>query len=170
MRKPILILLLTVALIGALIAVEYHREPGESAAFTPVSFEEGQRRAARAEPKRLLVVEFTAPSCEPCRRMDREVWSDPTLVRWMRDRGVAVRIDFDADKGRARMFGVQTIPSVVLLDGTRVLDKIEGPRSAQEVLDWLNSAAGKAGAPASAAPASGTGAASAPADGPSPSP
>ncbi|GEM_PF-3559328 len=141
MSKSVAIAIGIVALIVLLVVVQFFGGPSKPTIFADLGFDKAQAQASEAKPPRLLVVEFTAASCEPCAEMDKRVWTNAELMEWLRARALTVKIDFDKDKGHARAFGVQTIPAVVLLDGKKVLTKIEGTQTARELIDKFNAAA-----------------------------
>jgi thioredoxin 2 len=102
--------------------------------FRPLSFEAGQA-AAHAE-KKWLLVDFTADWCAPCHHMDATTWRDPALQRWVEERAVAIQLDVDKDPAGARL-GIRSMPTVVIFDGDRELDRTFGARPAAKVLEWL---------------------------------
>ena len=63
---------------------------------------------------KLLLLDFFASWCSPCKKMEREVFSRPELET---EAAVQVlRIDTDALPELARQFGVKALPTLVVLD------------------------------------------------------
>ena len=94
---------------------------------------------APAKPK-LLVVAFSAGWCTYCKRMDRSVWTDPEVVRWLRENAIAIKVDFDADKARARAFGITAVPTVLIFDGKREVGRASQYLSPSQLLEKLRGA------------------------------
>lgn len=140
-------------LLGLLIAVQFFRRDVPPRLFAPMTFEQAQAAAAESSPPRLLFIWFAAAGDDQDFGQSA-LWADPALVQWVAKHAVAIRIDAEHDKSRLRTFGVQTVPAAVLLDGTRVLARVEGQQPPKAVLDTLRSAAeaAKAAAPPSPPP------------------
>ena len=103
--------------------------------FRALSFEAAQA-AALAE-KKWLLVDFTADWCAPCHHMDATTWRDPALEQWLGERAVSIQLDVDKDPTGERL-GIRAMPTVVVFDGARELDRSSGARPATKLLEWLN--------------------------------
>ena len=64
---------------------------------------------------RSLLLDFTAEWCKPCQMMDKEFWVSEEVIRAVKP-FIAVKIDFDGEKGVVDKFGVTAIPYVVFAD------------------------------------------------------
>lgn len=115
--------------------------PGAPAAAPAAGNGAAPAPAAPQKPK-LLVVAFSATWCTYCKRMDRSVWTDPEVVRWLRENAIAIKVDIDADKARARAFGVTAVPTVVIFDGKREVGRADQFLSASQLLEKLRRARG----------------------------
>ena len=76
----------------------------------------GQRQSKTTG--RLLLVDFQASWCPPCRLMDRTVWTDQNVAQVVNHHFIAVREDIDSPTGKAdaRKLGVQVLPTVLVLN------------------------------------------------------
>lgn len=107
----------------------------------PRVFEPGGYARAQAlavESGRLLLVDATAVWCRPCTQMDRTTWVDDRVVRWIDEHAVAVQMDVDREKDRARQLRIEAMPTIIVFQGEQEFDRVVGYRSADELLAWLD--------------------------------
>ena len=62
-----------------------------------------------------MVVYFHADWCTYCVRMQKETFAHTSVIDFMNNRVIAVKVDVDKDKNIARNFGVRGLPATVLL-------------------------------------------------------
>jgi thioredoxin-like negative regulator of GroEL len=83
---------------------------------------------------RPLLVFFTSERSGPARRMESLL---AHLARKERERLRTTRVDVDARPELAAKFKVEVVPTLVLVKGKRVVDRIDGRASAPRIEDML---------------------------------
>lgn len=65
---------------------------------------------------RPVLLHFTASWCAPCQKMEREVFAAQEIRSEIAQKYVAVRIDYDRDRAVANRYGIQFLPTDIILD------------------------------------------------------
>jgi thiol-disulfide isomerase/thioredoxin len=87
----------------------------EASSFT--SFQEAQKVALASN--KMLIIDFTASWCGPCKKMDMDTWADDN-VKLLLENFVFVKIDIDSNKELALKYNVKSIPNVYILDSNGI--------------------------------------------------
>src|SRR5579862_5803611 len=91
-----------------------------AAVFSNVTLEQGLQMA-KADNK-LVMVDFYADWCGPCKMLDAKTWSDATVQTWLQDKTVPLKINVDKAPELAGQYKIQGIPALVFIapDGAEV--------------------------------------------------
>ena len=96
--------------------------------------------AARSEAlasHRPVFAYFTAIWCPPCQAMKRTTWADHAVKQAM-EKLVPVKIDVDAHPEIALKFGIDAMPTFVIIsEHGDIVRKSFGLVSPEEMVDWL---------------------------------
>ncbi len=107
------------------------------------SLENAQRLATQTN--RLVLIEFWTTWCVVCRRMDAEVYSQPSVAAEIATDYVPVKINAEYFPATANRFGVSAVPTVVILTPNgQVLEVIRGGLPASQYLARLTQVAANA--------------------------
>lgn len=108
--------------------------------FSDLPLEEAKQQAQKSG--KLLLLDFMATWCPPCRKMESTTWVDPDVKSWLGENALAVQIDVDKNEKAARAFGVNAMPTLIIVkpDGDgKEFGRQLGYLSADELLGWLKS-------------------------------
>lgn len=71
----------------------------------------------------LVVVDFTAPWCGPCRKIAPYI---DQLAEAYEGRVKVVKMDLDQNKATPKKFGIRSIPAVMMFKGGEVVENMVG--------------------------------------------
>lgn len=107
------------------------------------------QRLARAS-GRIVLIHFGGTWCEPCRRLEQNVFSQPGFGRDLATRYVAVKIDPRQQQELAKEYGVRAVPcDVVTTPSGQLVIRLESPDTAAAYTATLNRVADNVLGPAS---------------------
>ncbi len=135
---------LTIALLlcGASAALADPPTPPPTApAPIPAVFTGGTLAEAIAKSKAnngVVVADFTAEWCAPCKMMERTVWPDARVEKWFKDHtAVALRIDTDKEPALRTEYAVSAWPTLIGFKNGEIIDRRLGSMSGDQLLTWL---------------------------------
>lgn len=100
----------------------------------------GHAMKQHRETGRPMIVYFTADYCGYCRKMERDTWSAPKVVRRMQDGFVALKVDAEKHPELVKRLGVEGLPATILFnsEGERV-QTLSGYSRSGTVIEFLDS-------------------------------
>lgn len=88
--------------------------------------------------KKLLVLQFTAKWCLPCRYMEKNVILNESVQKLYEQHAIVIKIDIDEDKSLKNEFNVEVLPTMILMQSTGlVLSRKEESLDAKGFIDWI---------------------------------
>ncbi|HKD38058.1 MAG TPA: thioredoxin domain-containing protein [Pirellulales bacterium] len=115
----------------------------DDAVHWATDLETAKRMAAQTN--RLVLVHFWAPWCGPCMRLETTVFNQPGVARDLEARFVPVKLNADDWPATARNFGIERLPTDVIVTPTgRALYKLGCPSDPNQYMAQLSQAAASA--------------------------
>jgi thioredoxin-like negative regulator of GroEL len=97
-----------------------------------------QAKALAEKQNKLILVDFWATWCGPCRKMDQDVWSQ-SEINELSKKFVMAKVDVDFDKATARKYAANAIPKMLILDPFgEIIDERTGYQALDGVQAFLN--------------------------------
>lgn len=97
-----------------------------------------QARRIAAESNRLVLIHFVIRNCQPCAKLEANVFPDPRFVHALQASFVPVKLNADDFPMTAEKFGVTRFPTdVVLTSGGTVIAKTGCPQTADDYVTQL---------------------------------
>jgi thiol-disulfide isomerase/thioredoxin/YHS domain-containing protein len=95
-----------------------------------------------AQSNRLVLIHFWASWCAPCARLEKEVFSQAETARALDSSFVLVKLNVDEAPATARMYGVSSLPTdVIITPSGRLVASIQSPPTASQYVAQMNQAA-----------------------------
>lgn len=95
----------------------------------------------------VVIADFTAEWCAPCKMMERTVFRDARVEKWVKDHGaVMIRIDTDQNAALRTEYAVSAWPTFIGFKNGEMIDRRLGGMTTDQFLLWLEKVdlAGKA--------------------------
>ncbi len=107
------------------------------AVFSKLSFEQAKLESQKQH--KILLVDFTASWCGPCKYMDQTTWIDKNVVDWVSKNAIAIQVDVDEREDVARQMSVFSMPTVIALNpaNSAEMDRHRGYMDAAKLLIWI---------------------------------
>ncbi len=104
--------------------------------FSGGSLNAAKQRAEREN--KLLILEFTAKWCMPCRHMEKNVFSNKDVQNFSQQYAIIYQIDIDENKNLKEEFNIEVLPTIILMqsNGT-VLSRREESFNAESFMAWI---------------------------------
>lgn len=87
---------------------------------------------------RFLIVKATAAWCAPCKAMDKTTFRDPRVEAWIKENGLAIQLDVDANTADAKALRIMAMPTMIAYKGDQEFDRIVGFKDADQLMKWLD--------------------------------
>ncbi len=79
-----------------------------------LSYEEGL--AVAAESEKMILIDFHADWCKYCKKMDKETFTDPGVIRLIEQYFVPISVDTQKQRDLGQKYGVESLPTMWFLE------------------------------------------------------
>lgn len=95
--------------------------------FADLKFDDACTKAKKEG--KIVLVDFYTTWCGPCKRLDKETWTDPEVIKLLESKTVSIKIDAEKETKLAERYKIEAYPTVLLAkpDGTEI-DRLVGFR------------------------------------------
>lgn len=111
--------------------------------FSDLSFAQAKQKAQQDH--KLLLIDFTASWCPPCKKMESTTWIDEGVQAWIKENAIAIQVDVDEDQKTTSSLKVSAMPTIVVFSSEGNVSEFGrqvGYMSSSELLRWLKGAKG----------------------------
>lgn len=112
-----------------------------TAGFHDLSFDAACAEAKKAD--KVVFIDFFTTWCGPCKMMDRSTFKDEAVVKLLKDKAVAIKVDAEKQRDLSQRYKVSSYPMLLFVkpDGTEI-GRLSGYREAKQLVpeatDLLN--------------------------------
>jgi thioredoxin-related protein len=93
--------------------------------FKDISFDEALKRANEQE--KMVFVDFYTTWCGPCKMLDRITWKDKSVINWLEEHTIPLKIDAERQVKLANRYNVNSYPNLVFINADgNIRDRIPG--------------------------------------------
>ncbi len=112
--------------------------------------------AKAGETDKMVVIDFFATWCVPCKMMDKETWPHKDVVAWVEKHAILIKVDVDKEEALAKEFNITGMPTVVFLKADKSeISRFSAGYPATEFLSFANKVLSGDAPPPGAAPSGG---------------
>jgi thioredoxin 2 len=82
-----------------------------------------------------VVVDFWASWCGPCMQMAPAYEEASTMMPL---KAMFLKVNTQENQELGSIYGIRSIPTVVVFKGTKEIDRVSGAMSSQRLVNWIN--------------------------------
>ena len=112
--------------------------------------------AKAGETDKMVVIDFFATWCGPCKQMDKDTWPDEDVVAWVEKHAILIKVDVDKEEAVAKEFNITAMPTIVFLKADKSeISRFVDAYSATQFVSFGNKVLSGDAPPPGAAPSGG---------------
>ena len=137
MRKALQQIRILTIFLALLLSVHY-AQGGDGIAFMTGNYTIAEKKAK--EEQKLLLLDFTASWCMPCKKMEKEIFPNDALGEFVNDHFVSFKVNADYFWGMdiAKDYKVKAYPTILIVDNNgKVVKRIVGFQTVDNLMAEL---------------------------------
>lgn len=101
-----------------------------------------QSLQAAAQARKPVLMEFTAPWCVYCKRMEKTTFADPVVADRINQHFVAIQVDADRHKDLVKQLQVRGLPAILIVSpDLTIIERISGYQTPEALVQKLDAVA-----------------------------
>ena len=122
--------------------------------FADLTLEAALTKAGETD--KMVVIDFFATWCGPCKMMDKETWPHKDVVAWVEKNAILIKVDVDKEVAVAKEFNITAMPTIVFLKADKSeISRFVDAYSATQFVSFGNKVLSGDAPPPGAAPSGG---------------
>lgn len=73
-------------------------------------------KKAKSEDK-VVMIDFYTTWCAPCKMLDNHTWKNGDVVKWLKNKTIALKIDAEKQRDLAKRYKIEGYPTMIFVDG-----------------------------------------------------
>lgn len=126
------------ALVSLALSFSFSAAHAHSDIFSDLTYAQAKEQAKKDG--KILIVDFMATWCPPCKKMDSTTWEDVDVKDWIKKNALAVQVDVDKDEKTSAALKIEAMPTVIFFkpdNQDKEFARFVGYQGPTQFLEWM---------------------------------